>query len=300
MSSCNGDAQKAKEINGQVLAKWLQDHSVPYDEIIFGKPLADIYVDDKAVNVCEFNSSEIERLSGFSGSSILRIGNRVIKECENAKEQADWYNKMRSLNAPFGTPDIYGVTLNTLYMQYVDSPTLIKTGLSYEAIENIIKVIRWFEKQREGVNDPELYYEFVQSRAIQCGMKAPEEIKNLKLFKQRTLCMGDMTTTNIMQGDAGLILIDPSCKRDFGSYLLDAAKFRACLHCLDWAITGTRSYGEGFLEVYDRNFSKEELQEIVCLEETHFIRVLPFATLMKEKDAEERLRTLIKRRVWEI
>jgi len=29
--------------------KWLKDNRVCYDELIFGKPAADVYVDDKAV-----------------------------------------------------------------------------------------------------------------------------------------------------------------------------------------------------------------------------------------------------------
>jgi len=29
--------------------KWLRDHGVPYDKLIFGKPAGDIYVDDKGI-----------------------------------------------------------------------------------------------------------------------------------------------------------------------------------------------------------------------------------------------------------
>lgn len=40
--------------------RWLRDKKVPYDEIYFGKPWADFYIDDKAI---KFNSwNEISRV----------------------------------------------------------------------------------------------------------------------------------------------------------------------------------------------------------------------------------------------
>jgi uncharacterized HAD superfamily protein len=34
----------------EITLKWLKDNKIDYDEIYFGKPLADIYIDDKALN----------------------------------------------------------------------------------------------------------------------------------------------------------------------------------------------------------------------------------------------------------
>ena len=39
---------------GSVTRQWLTEYAVPYDELIFGKPYGDAYVDDKAVNVNDF------------------------------------------------------------------------------------------------------------------------------------------------------------------------------------------------------------------------------------------------------
>ncbi len=33
---------------GKVTLDWLQKHSIPFDEIYFGKPWADVYIDDNA------------------------------------------------------------------------------------------------------------------------------------------------------------------------------------------------------------------------------------------------------------
>lgn len=38
--------------------KWLKDHDVPYDKLIFGKPAGDLYVDDKGMNPHEFTATK--------------------------------------------------------------------------------------------------------------------------------------------------------------------------------------------------------------------------------------------------
>ena len=34
-----------------IVIEWLKKHEIPYDEIHFGKPLADFYIDDKAIRL---------------------------------------------------------------------------------------------------------------------------------------------------------------------------------------------------------------------------------------------------------
>ena len=55
MRTCEGDVTKVIEKIGKVTEDWLEKWKVPYDEIIFGKPYADVYIDDLGV---EFSSSE--------------------------------------------------------------------------------------------------------------------------------------------------------------------------------------------------------------------------------------------------
>jgi hypothetical protein len=47
---------------GKITLDWLSKYEVPYDEIIFGKPWADVYIDDNAMR---FNSwDEISKDGG--------------------------------------------------------------------------------------------------------------------------------------------------------------------------------------------------------------------------------------------
>lgn len=51
MKTCEGNIGKIMARLGKVTFDWLARHDIPYDEIIFGKPWADIYIDD---NACRF------------------------------------------------------------------------------------------------------------------------------------------------------------------------------------------------------------------------------------------------------
>lgn len=50
MLSCNGNPHMACGKNVDVAKKWLNDNNVPYDELVFGKPYAEFYVDDKMLS----------------------------------------------------------------------------------------------------------------------------------------------------------------------------------------------------------------------------------------------------------
>lgn len=49
MKTCDGDVGKVLARQGLVTLQWLDKHSVPYDEVHFGKPHADVYIDDNAL-----------------------------------------------------------------------------------------------------------------------------------------------------------------------------------------------------------------------------------------------------------
>lgn len=50
MRTHKGDVQAVERDVGQLTREWLAIHQVPYDELVFGKPNADIYIDDKGAH----------------------------------------------------------------------------------------------------------------------------------------------------------------------------------------------------------------------------------------------------------
>jgi len=49
MKTCDGNVAKVLARKGKSTLDWLGKYGVPYDEILFGKPWADIYIDDNAL-----------------------------------------------------------------------------------------------------------------------------------------------------------------------------------------------------------------------------------------------------------
>jgi hypothetical protein len=49
MKTCEGNVGLVIARQGKVLLDWLDKHGIPYDEIHFGKPHADVYIDDNAL-----------------------------------------------------------------------------------------------------------------------------------------------------------------------------------------------------------------------------------------------------------
>jgi capsule biosynthesis phosphatase len=49
MKTCNNNTGEIIAKQGKTLIEWLEKYQIPYDELWFGKPLADVYIDDKAL-----------------------------------------------------------------------------------------------------------------------------------------------------------------------------------------------------------------------------------------------------------
>lgn len=48
METCNSNVGLVVARQAKTLLNWLDKYKIPYDEMWFGKPLADVYIDDRA------------------------------------------------------------------------------------------------------------------------------------------------------------------------------------------------------------------------------------------------------------
>jgi capsule biosynthesis phosphatase len=55
MITYNNNIGKIIANQSSVVIEWLKKHNIPYDELHFGKPVADYYIDDKAVKFENWN-----------------------------------------------------------------------------------------------------------------------------------------------------------------------------------------------------------------------------------------------------
>lgn len=51
MKTYDRDVETIEKVYRQMTENWLVEHGVMFDELHFGKPAADLYIDDKALNV---------------------------------------------------------------------------------------------------------------------------------------------------------------------------------------------------------------------------------------------------------
>jgi len=54
MKTCSGNVGQVVARVGAVTMEWLARHDIPFDEIYFGKPQADVYIDDNALRFTEW------------------------------------------------------------------------------------------------------------------------------------------------------------------------------------------------------------------------------------------------------
>src|ERR1051325_6582601 len=55
MATCNSNVGLAVARQGRTLLDWLAKHEIPYDELWFGKPHANFYIDDNAYRFTSWN-----------------------------------------------------------------------------------------------------------------------------------------------------------------------------------------------------------------------------------------------------
>lgn len=301
MASCNGDVALAEKKNRPVIELWLKEHGIEVDEIVFGKPLADFYVDDKAMSAADFERANIERYEGFSGARVARIGGVIVKECSNANEQYRWYKQARSIyrSEDVYIPEVYSATLGKLYMEYVEGQPAFKV-VDGELLSRMISIMCDVNATC-GLNDLGAYAEYVDGRARAVGIKTDigKRIKACDILRQRTFCHGDFSLLNIIVTKDRIALIDPSQKDCISTWLLDAAKLRASILWLDDFLQDT-SHDESLAKVLDDEVilrgGGSALEAVKLLEESHLLRVWYYAKKLHKESVSKKMAAYYERK----
>ena len=293
-NSCQGDLALIEKRNRAQIEDWLEKNNVPHDRLIFGKPLGDLYVDDKGISLAEFLCGEYGMLKGNSGSEVYRAGDRVIKKCRDARQQADWYAKAQEIGIK--TPKVISVVLDTISIEYVNGETGNKKKLSKAELGQIASQIMLMSLHRADTPFDSLgYIAFTKKRLALAGWeccfgKLLAYLKeNADVFsKNSTFSHGDLSLSNTIFSKNGLYLIDPSVRTEYSTFLNDFAKLRFSLDGGEQLLHG----GERPQE-YDTRLS--ELSEILsengwsritkAMEAVHWIRMLGY--FERDEDREK-------------
>ena len=112
MKTHGGNLGKLNKDIGKITFDTLEKFDIPYDEIYFGKPHADFYIDDLAIN----SFDDIEKLIGFYNSKIecrsfnkieFNSLNTITKKGDNLTGEIYYYN-----NIPTQLKDLFPLLIN--------------------------------------------------------------------------------------------------------------------------------------------------------------------------------------------
>lgn len=157
MQSCNGDVGKVLANVGKITFDTLEKFNIPYDEIYFGKPNADFYIDDKGVSSFDDLEKElgyyIDNIDPRSFNSIKENTIEIYtKHSDDLSGEIYYYKniprEIKDLfpifidyddnNKSYSIEKIYGLTLTNMYMSNLLTPSIFKhILLSIKRIQNV-------------------------------------------------------------------------------------------------------------------------------------------------------------------
>lgn len=115
MKTCSGNQGKVLARQGMTLFEWLRKHEIEYDEIYFGKPQADVYIDDNAI---KFNANwgEIENVDWLrmtSQENQFKLNIVITMAGAGSRFAKAGYELTKPLIPLFGKP-MYRLSTNSL------------------------------------------------------------------------------------------------------------------------------------------------------------------------------------------
>lgn len=295
MISCGGNVKKAERKNKRTLIAWLNKHNVCYDELIFGKPISDVYIDDKAMNVEEFMKQDtyFELLKGGSNMKVNRLGNTVKKECTEDKleRMINWYRDTKDL--PINSPNIHSFIYNNIFMEYIKGKNLYfylslsKSELSL-LFKKLLDDINMFSKNKNTEYFDVNIHINILNKCIGIDEEVDRMIDRCTISLQKhsnilsnnaSLCHGDLTLSNVqVDGKGDLWYLDSEYEINASSYLLDYAKVRMSLNNFEFHMGLSDSrISPIYLNYLDKYLKERGIFEIVYLLQYMFmIRVLRY------------------------
>ena len=270
--SCKGDLALIEERNRDILETWLKRHDVPYDKLLFGKPLGDFYVDDKAVNLEDFLAKKQQKLTSGSGATVTTDGDTVVKKANNVHEQNSWYNIVKGSSQNIPVPKVKSLVVDTLYMSHIPG-VLLCEDLSKEKLfkaMSIAESMRYVDGQVPVEFNFTKYVDNLLSHS--CSEATKELIHRLNKvasYIPSSFSHGDLSLSNMIwcENTDLLYVIDPNFKQDQSSWLLDLAKIRFSLTGYEKDFLGCPDYTD-MVPMFDRYVRRKHgdlYREIVTL-----------------------------------
>lgn len=298
MVSCKEDIQKIIEKNKTILENWLEKYGVHYDNIIFGKPIADLYVDDKALNIKDFKTESFSILNGGgSNKPIYKLGKVVKKILKNEEDISNFKDWVEDNNNLCLFPKVNSYLYNSIYMDYIEGNNLVNCFNEKDLFE-LIKIIYSFSEQKYNSFNLNTQLNVLKENYCQdeeinlminkCINKLQENEKIL--IKNASYSHGDMILSNIIKTNNNeLYFIDSRYFRNSSSYLLDFAKLRMSLCNYEYVFGLSDVDNSKYLIELDIILKHKNIYNIVI-----YLQLMYVLRLYRYKDNKEKVKKLAK------
>lgn len=302
MVSCNGDAKMAEEKNLEILKSWLENNGVKYDEIIFGKPIADLYVDDKAMSLNDFLNEEFGDLHGGSNNRIFRFGNVVKKNLgDDVQNFKEWYEDNEGILCV--APKISSYLYDNVYMEFIHGKRVVDV-LSIEVLMKILETIKNFKYKQYDSFDLDYHLDILAKNRCNCDKYYFDDlnlyidicenalIANANILKEEaSFSHGDATLCNMILSDEDgkVYFIDPRYNKHSSSYLLDLAKLRMSLCDYEKTFGISNVSNKKFISILD-GFADDKYEIVVILNFMYILRLYRY----KDEEGKEKVYKMAK------
>lgn len=309
MLSCNENLDLIKEKNQDILIDWLSRYKVKYHQLIFGKPLADLYVDDKAMNIQNFKKESFYPLKGGSGQQIYKMGSIVKKQLENKDKLEEFLNWIQQAENMCNYPKFISATRdNNIYYNYIEGQLLNENFTNDKLLTLILTISNFKNKKYNNFNlkyhfdvlDKNLIDNLIENKINYCKnlLKEKEDL----LQRNASFSHGDTILSNIIENNNLLYFIDPQFNINASSYLMDFAKLRMSLDNYEYNFNISKNkLSQEYKDILDNYLKINNIYDIVViLEYMYIIRLYRYKKEEEKKIVLQMLNNLEEEQEWKI
>lgn len=292
---------------GKITFDTLDRFGIPYDEIHFGKPYANFYIDDLAINV---NSSLDKALGIYNINTPCRSFNEIeynddktVTKYTSNDGEVYWYNNIPP-NIKNYFPQIITANGNKIVMEHIEginySYLYINEILNSHDIDKLITCLKKIHSSSKPTTNQNIYLNY----AIKISKRYSEHtnlyikynMQNLysnifnllntyEINKQGILGVihGDLVFTNIFQTNYGFKFIDMRGKQGdnctiYGDVMYDYAKIYQSIIGYDYILNGieiNHFYTDKLKHHFESYFTLNEMNNIRLITASLLFTLLP-------------------------
>jgi len=316
MKTHGGNVGRVVADISRVTLDTLDKFDIPYDEIYFGKPYANFYIDDLAVNPSISMNQAIgvydTEIAPRTFNKVEYNQGKVIKTTSNPGE-IYWYQ-----NIPKGYkwmfPHVYDIKDNQITMENINGVSLsylyINKLLKVEQLTNLIEQLKELHNHKTSVKEyPKVYADYTQKLRDRYNNNLELYNKYIhaeSIFKKLDTLLfyyddavfsvihGDPVFTNILQTEQGLKFIDMKGKIGdeltiIGDTHYDLAKVYQSILGYDFILNDIELdnvYINEFKTAFESLFTKEGLRTLKIITASLFFTLMPLHTEDQDKFAK--------------